>query len=77
MKRILLLFVLFFSCRSIPQRVQVSIPEAPKKPIINAEKVENGVLIQENEFVELVQYIEKMRIHVKELNAYIQYYRGE
>lgn len=63
------------SCQTIPQKVEISKPTAPARPIIHAVKNENGVTIPDTEFIELTRYIVLMESHVAELNAQIEYYK--
>lgn len=63
-------------CASMPQRTEIQLPVQPEMPVVHAEKADGGVFIPEKDFITLVQYVEKMKGHVKELNAVIEYYKG-
>lgn len=64
-------------CASMPQRTEIQLPVQPEIPVVHAKKADGGVFIPEKDFITLVQYVEKMKGHVKELNAVIEYYKGD
>lgn len=69
--------LVILGCKSAPQKVEIPLPAEPKMPAVYAAKVDGGILISEKDFVALVQYIERMKGHAKELNACVKYYKGE
>lgn len=65
----------FTSCESMPQRIEIDTPTPPQMPSVDVQKTDGGVFIPEQDFILLVQYIEKMKGYGKELNAVIDYYK--
>ncbi|MCH5149250.1 MAG: hypothetical protein J1G30_01175 [Spirochaetales bacterium] len=76
-KKFFLLSVLvLMACQSAPTKSEIVLPMEPKMPAVHAEKVDGGILVSEKDFISLVQYIERMKGHIKELNICIDYYTG-
>lgn len=74
---IFFLILLIVSCVSAPQRVEIPLPATPQMPTVQATKNGENVEINQAEFVALVKYIALMKGHVRELEAIIEYYKGD